>query len=132
MAEESSPRQSPIRERDRLAAPPRRARLVRLAIRFIGVAVVAVAAALLYSGLRDRFVLPPCDSERAKRTLADVLKQLRLEPVRYEPITTVSSSKTEVVCRALLPLPDSANVAVDYRFYWQGNQVNIGYSVRKN
>jgi hypothetical protein len=133
MPEESSPRQSSIGERDRLAALPRRARLVQLAIRFIGVAVVVVAAALLYSGLRDRFVLPQCDSERAKRTLADVLKQLRLEPARYEPITTVSSGKTEVVCRALLPLPDGANVAVDYRFYWQGNQVNISYSVaRKN
>ncbi|HXX50527.1 MAG TPA: hypothetical protein VEI98_04475 [Xanthobacteraceae bacterium] len=130
MPEESSQRESSIRG-ERLAALPRRARLVRLAIRFIGVAVVVVAAGLLYRGLRDRFVLPQCDSERAKRTLVDVLKELRLEPVRFEPITTVSSGKTEVVCRALLPLPDGANVAVDYRFYWQGNQVNISYSVAR-
>jgi len=103
----------------------------RLAIRFVGVgvAVVVAAAALLYAGLRDRFVLPPCDSDRAKRTLADVLKELRLEPTRYEPITTLSSSKTEVVCRAVLPLPNGGNVAIDYRFHWQGNQANMSYSI---
>jgi hypothetical protein len=100
-------------------------------MRLIGVAVVVVAATLLYGGLRDRFVLPQCDSDRAKRTLADVLKELRLEPVRYEPITTVSSSKTEVVCTAVLPLPDGGNVAVDYRFRWQGSQANMSYSVSR-
>jgi len=127
MPEEPSQRQSSVGERDQSA----RARPSRLAIRFVGVAVVVVAAALLYSGLRDRFVLPQCDSERAKRTLADVLKELRLEPVRYEPITTVSSNKTEVVCSALLPLPDGANVAIDYRFRWQGNEANMTYSVAR-
>jgi hypothetical protein len=74
-------------------------------------------------------VLPQCDSNRAKRTLTDVLREMRLEPVRYEPLTTVSSSKTEVVCRAVLPLPAGGNVAIDYRFRWQGNQAVMSYSV---
>jgi len=129
MPEEPSPPRSSVPGRDRLAVLPARARPGRLATRFVGVAVVVAAAALLYAGLRDRFVLPQCDSDRAKRTLADVLKELRLEPTRYEPITTLSSSKTEVVCRAVLPLPNGGNVAIDYRFHWQGNQANMSYSI---
>jgi hypothetical protein len=88
-------------------------------------------AAVLYPGLHDRFFLPECDSERAKKTLAEILKQLQLEPARYAPITTVSSSKTEMVCQASLPLPGGGNIAVDYTFYWQGNQANIKYSVAR-
>jgi hypothetical protein len=108
---------------------PPRAKSRRLALRLIAVPLIVVIAALLFHGLRDRFFLPECDSERAKQTLVDVLKQLKLEPVRYEPITTVSSSKTQVVCNATLPLPDGGNVAVDYSFYWQGSQANMKYSV---
>jgi hypothetical protein len=103
----------------------------RLALRLIAVPLIVVIAALLYYGLRDRFFLPECDSERAKLTLADVLKQLKLEPVRYEPITMVSSSKTQVVCNATLPLPDGGSVALDYSFYWQGSQANMKYSVAR-
>jgi hypothetical protein len=127
MPEDPSPPQSSVPERDRRAAP--RTGPARLVIRIIGVAVVVVAAALFYVGLRDRFVLPQCDSDRAKRTLTGVLKEMRLEPVRYEPLTTVSSSKTEVVCRAVLPLPAGGNVAIDYRFRWQGSQAIMSYSV---
>jgi hypothetical protein len=103
----------------------------RLALRLIAVPLIVVIAALLYYGLRDRFFLPECDSERAKQTLADVLKQLKLEPVRYEPITTVSRSKTQIVCNATLPLPDGGSVAIDYSFYWQGSQANMKYSVAR-
>jgi hypothetical protein len=110
---------------------PPRAKSRRLALRLIAVPLIVVIAALLFHGLRDRFFLPECDSERAKQTLVDVLKQLKLEPVRYEPITTVSSSKTQVVCNATLPLPDGGNVAVDYSFYWQGSQANMKYSVAR-
>jgi hypothetical protein len=127
MPEDPSPPQSSVPGHDRRATP--RAGLARFVVRIIGVAIVVVVAALLYSGLRDRFVLPQCDSDRAKRTLADVLKELRLEPVRYEPLTTVSSNKTEVICRAVLPLPAGGNVAIDYRFRWQGSQANMSYSV---
>jgi hypothetical protein len=110
---------------------PPRAKSRRLALRLIAVPLIVIIAALLYHGLRDRFFLPECDSERAKQTLADVLKQLKLEPVRYEPITMISSSKTQVVCNATLPLPDGGSVAVDYSFYWQGSQANMKYSVAR-
>jgi hypothetical protein len=103
----------------------------RLTLRLAAVAGIVIIAVLLYRGLRDRFFLPECDSERAKQTLADVLKQLKLEPVRYEPITIVSSSKTQVVCNATLPLPDGGSVAVDYSFYWQGSQASMKYSVAR-
>ena len=102
-----------------------------MALRLIAVPLIVVIAALLYHGLRERFFLPECDSERAKQTLTDILKQLKLEPVRYEPITMVSSSKTQVVCNATLPLPDGGSVAVDYSFYWQGSQANVKYSVAR-
>jgi len=110
---------------------PPRAKSRRLALRLIAVPLIVIIAALLYHGLRDRFFLPECDSERAKQTLADVLKQLKLEPVRYEPIRTMSSGKTQVVCNATLPLPDGGSVAVDYSFYWQGSQANMKYSVAR-
>jgi len=44
--------------------------------------------------------------DRAKKTLAEILKQLTLEPLRYERLQTVSTSNTQVVCSATLPLPD--------------------------
>ena len=107
---------------------PRRS---RSAARLIAIPLIGLVAGLLYYGLHDRFFLPKCDSDRAKRTLGDILKQLKLEPSRYEPLTTVSSSKTQVVCKATLPLPDGGNVDIDYTFYWQGSQANIRYSVTR-
>ena len=99
--------------------------------RLVAIPVIGIVAGLLYYGLHDRFFLPECDSDRAKRTLADILKQLKLEPSRYEPLTTVSNSKTQVVCKASLPLPNGGNVVIDYSFYWQGSQANIRYSVAR-
>jgi len=107
------------------------ARPYRLAVRLIGIPAVAVAGMFIYSGLRERLVLPECDSVRAKKTLTDVLKQLQLEPARYEPIKTVSSSKDEIVCNATLPLPDGAAVTIDYKFYWEGNTANMKYSISR-
>jgi hypothetical protein len=132
MPQDESP-QSPSSRQNSGRAPPlmRRAPRSRLAIRLIAIPVIGVVAALLYYGLHDRFFLPECDSDRAKRTLADILKQLKLEPSRYEPLKTVSSSKTQVVCNASLPLPDGGIVVIDYSFYWQGSQANIRYSVTR-
>jgi len=93
--------------------------------------VLAVAAVILYRGLRVHLVLPECDSDTAKQTLTQVLNQLKLEPVRYAPIKTVSSSKDKVVCNATMPLPDGANVVVDYTFYWQGDKADMRYTVHR-
>jgi hypothetical protein len=103
----------------------------RSALRLIVVPLIGIVAVLLYYGLHDRFFLPECDSDRAKHTLADILKPLKLEPTQYEPLTTVSTTKTQVVCKAIMPLPDGGSVAVDYSFYWQGSQANIRYSVTR-
>lgn len=103
----------------------------RLVFRLIGIPIIAVAAVILYRGLRAHFVLPECDSATAEQTLSQVLKELKLEPVRYSPITTISSSKDKVVCNAVLPLPDGGSVVADYTFYWQGSKANMRYSVRK-
>lgn len=103
----------------------------RLAFRLIGIPVIAVAGVILYRGLRDHFVLPACDSDSAKQTLSQVLKELKLEPVRYSPVTTVSSSKDKVVCNAVLPLPGGGNVVADYTFYWQGDKASMRYSIHR-
>jgi hypothetical protein len=123
--------QSPSSRRNGDRSPELTRRSPRLAARLLAIPLIAVVAGLLYYGLHDRFFLPACDSDRAKRTLGNILRQLNLEPSRYAPITTVSSSKTQVVCKATLPLPDGGNVAIDYSFYWQGNQANIRYSVTR-
>ena len=107
------------------------ARPYRLASRLIGIPALTVAGLLLYSGLRDHFVLPQCDSGRARQTLADVLKQLKFQPLSYDSIKTVATSKDEVACNAILPLPDGADVAVDYSFFWQGNKANMKYSISR-
>lgn len=109
----------------------RRLRSRRLAFRLAGLAVAAAATALLYRGLLAHFVLPECDSEVARRTLAQVLKQMNLEPVRYAPIKTVSSTKDRVVCNAAMPLPDGATVVAEYTFSWQGSKPNMHYSIHR-
>jgi len=132
MADKSSPK-SPSATRARRWSKPTSspARPYRLMLRVIGIPAAAVAGVLIYRGVKDHFVLPECDSARAKKSLTEVLKELKLEPVRYEPITTVSSSRDEVVCNAILPLPDGATVAVDYTFYWEGTTADMKYSISR-
>ncbi len=132
MPDNSSP-QPPIRAR-RWSGPaqsPTRPRPYRFALRLIGIPAAAIAGVLIYRGARDRLVLPECDSARAKQTLSDVLKQLKLEPTKYEPIKTVSSTKDRVVCNAVLPLPGGGSVVADYTFYWQGGTASMKYSVSR-
>jgi hypothetical protein len=103
----------------------------RQALRFLALPILAIVAAYLFYGLRDYFELPKCDSDRAKQSLSQVLKELKLEPTRLSPITTVSSSKDKVVCNAVLPLPDNATVVADFTFYWQSSKVQMKYSISK-
>ena len=103
----------------------------RLVFRLLGIPILAVAGVFIYSGIRDRLVLPECDSDRARKSLAEVLKQLDYAPTKYEPIKTVSATKDQVVCSAVLPLPDGSRVAADFTFYWQGDKANMKYSVAR-
>jgi hypothetical protein len=127
MNAEPSPSRSPS---PRSALSPSRRRPNRL-LRLIAIPVLAVAGVLIYRGLQDRFVLPECDSSRAKDTLAGVLKGVAAEPLRFEPIKTISTSNKEVVCNALLPLPDGASLNIDYRFFWQGSTAQMKYSISR-
>jgi hypothetical protein len=134
MADETPP---PVRARrwtpppSTSGAKPSQFRSYRFMLRLVALPVLAVVGVFIYQGLHDRMVLPECDSDRAKHTLADVLKQLKLEPAKYAPLKTVSSSKDDMVCSAVMPLPEGGFVAVDYTFYWQGNNSNMKYSVSK-
>ncbi len=133
MTSESTPPRPPATRRSNRWSAARSSpnRPYRLAFRFIGIPIIAVAAVILYRGLRTHLVLPECDSDIAKQTLAQVLKELKLEPVRYAPIMTISTSKDEVVCNAVLPLPDGASVVADYTFYWQGDKADMRYSIHR-
>ena len=134
MTSDSSPPSKPTAPvRARRWSPPQRKphRPYRTIVRLLGIPVIAVAAVILYRGLRARLVLPECDSDTAKQSLAQVLKELKFEPVRYAPIKTVSSNKDQVVCNATMPLPDGGTVVVDYTFYWQGNTADMRYTVHR-
>jgi hypothetical protein len=134
MTSDSSPPNKPtppIRAR-RWSRPPQAPRSpYRTIVRLLGIPVLAVMVVILYRGLRAHLVLPECDSETAKQTLSQVLKQLKLEPVRFAPIKTVSSTKDQVVCNATMPLPDGGTVVADFTFYWQGNTADMRYTVRR-
>lgn len=133
MAVENSSSNSPAPRRVSRWTPPPGSRNnpYRFVFRLVGIPIIAVAAVLLYRGLHARFVLPACDSDTAKQTLEQVLKELKLEPVRYAPIKTVSTSEKEVVCNAVMPLPGGGNVVADYSFYWQGSKANMRYSIHR-
>jgi hypothetical protein len=103
----------------------------RFVLRLLGIPILAVAGVFIYSGIRDRLALPECDSDRAKKSLAEVLKELNYAPTKYEPITTVSATKDQTVCNAVLPLPDGSSVAADFTFYWQGDKANMKYSLAR-
>ena len=110
-------------------SPPRKS--YRFVLRLLGIPIVAVVGVFIYSGIRDRIVLPDCDSDHAKKTLAEVLQQFKYEPTTYAPIKTVSATKDQVVCSAVLPLPDGSSVAADFTFYWQGDKASMKYSVTR-
>jgi hypothetical protein len=103
----------------------------RFVFRLLGIPILAVAGVFIYSGIRDRIVLPECDSDRAKKSLAEVLRQFKYEPTTYAPIKTVSATKDQVACSAVLPLPDGGYVAADFTFYWQGDKANMKYTVAR-
>jgi len=103
----------------------------RFALRILVIPVIAVAGVFIYSGIRARLVLPDCDSDRAKKSLAEVLQQFKYEPTTYTPIKTVSATKDQVVCSAMLPLTDGSSVAVDFTFFWQGDEAKMKYSVAR-
>jgi hypothetical protein len=103
----------------------------RFALRILVIPIIAVVGVFIYSGIRDRIVLPDCDSDRARKSLAEVLQQFKYEPTTYAPIKTVSATKDQVVCSAVLPLPDGSSVAADFTFYWEGDKANMKYSVAR-
>jgi hypothetical protein len=132
-ADDPSPNPRPPLRSRRWSAPPSppsnnsNRRLFRL----IGIPALAFAGVLIYRGVQERFTLPACDSSRAKSTLADVLKQLKVEPLRDETIKTVSTSKQQVVCNVELPLSDGGTLNIDYTFFWQGNTADMRYSISR-
>jgi hypothetical protein len=120
-----------IPARGRNAASPPAGKRRRLIVRLLALPAVAAAVYVMYTygGLRDYLELPQCNSDHAKEWLGQALQPFNFGPPRYETIKTVSSSKQETVCNAVLAFPNGSNIAVDYSFYWSGSKVNMRYSV---
>ncbi len=134
MADDDSSPKPPTRSRVSRWSPPRRtapANSNRLLFRFIGIPAVAFAGVLIWRGLQERLTLPECDSSRAKSTLSDVLKQLKVEPLRDEPIKTIASRKDQVECSVALPLSGGGTLNIDYSFFWQGSAAQMKYSISR-
>ncbi len=133
MAPENPPPKPPSSGRPSRWSPPRSAPATsnRLLFRLIGIPAVAFAGVLIWRGLQERLTLPECDSSRAKSTLSDVLNQLKVEPLRDEPIKTISSNKEQVQCSVVLPLSDGGNLNIDYSFFWQGSSAQMKYSISR-
>jgi hypothetical protein len=112
------------------AAKPR-SKLSRIVWGIVGLAAIALGASQLYSALKGMYVLPDCDSKSAKDTMAGIYKEHNFEPGDYTSIKTVSSSKDEIVCNAVLPLPDGVNLIAEYTFYWENNSPKVKYSMHR-
>ena len=104
----------------------------RMAIRLLVLPVLAVAAVLIFDGMRDRFDLPTAIPIAPRRRYPNVLKTAQT-PNRCATSRSrrFRAARDEVVCNAVLPLPDGATVTLDYRFYWQGNKANMKYSISR-
>lgn len=113
------------------AAKPPRSKFFRWTMGIIGAVVVVIGAAQVYSAIQSFFTLPACDSQRAKDSLSGAFKEHKFEPLRYETIQTISTSPDEVVCNAVLPLPDGVNLVADYTFFWQDKSARIKYTLRR-
>jgi len=116
----------------RWSAPPSpSANSNRQLFRLIVIPALAFAGVLIYRGIHERLTLPECDSSRAKSTLDSVLKELKVDPLRDEPLTTVSNGKDKIECTVLLPLSDGGALNIDYSFFWQGSTAQMKYSISR-
>jgi hypothetical protein len=111
------------------AAPSKSKKIYGWAITAGAVVIMIAGGVQVYEAVRENFVLPECDSKRAKDTLSNVFKEHKFEPLRYESVKTVSANDQEIVCNAVLPLPDGVNLVADYTFFWEGNTARIKYSL---
>jgi hypothetical protein len=106
-------------------------KLYKVAWWIVSIALVVVGLVQIYGGIQSIFFLPDCDSKDAKDRLSNAFKEHNYAPLRYDSIKTVSTSKDEVVCNAVLPLPDGANLIADYTYYWEGKSSMLKYSIHR-
>ena len=90
-------------------------------------------AALLWIATQffNAATLPGCDSKRARDTLSDVFQANKVNTTRYNEIKTLAETKDEVRCNASLALREGGSLNVDYRFYWEGSNPKIEYSLKR-
>lgn len=98
--------------------------------RILAIATIVVTALILLGTLLTAGDLPGCDSDDARDSLSDRFQEAGLDMRRYDEISTVSETEDEVVCAATLTTADGETAYVDYRFYREGEDQMIEYSIR--
>ena len=90
-----------------------------------GLIIAAVSLLGLIGKVSEFGSLPRCDAQRTKDTLSDLNKQNKVNASQYNAITTVSTGKDEVLCRANLALRDGGTLEYDYRIFKEDSGVKV-------
>ncbi len=133
-ADDPSPNPRPPLRSRRWSAPPSprsppSSNPNRTLFRLIAIPALAFAGVLIYRGVQERFILPACDSSRAKASLNELLGQLKAEPLQEDAIKTISTTKQQVVCNVAVQKSDGSTVQLNYTFFWQGNSAEMRYAI---
>ena len=94
----------------------------RMLFRLIGLPALAFAGVLIYRGVQERFILPACDSSRAKSTLNELLDQLKAGPSARRCDQDGFHEQEQVVCSVVVQQSGGGTVELNYTFFWQGNR----------
>ena len=85
----------------------------------IGAALAAAALLLTAAKLIDLFVLPTCDSQRARDTVHDLLQAKSKSTIGLSGFADVSRGRSEMRCMADVTVEGDV-ATVGYRVYWDG------------
>ena len=98
-------------------------------LRWVTLAFTLVIAAASLLGLIGKIAdfgkLPRCDAQATKDTLSDLNKQNKVNASHYNAITTLSTDKDEVLCKASLALRDGGTLEYNYRIFRDGSGTKV-------
>ena len=89
---------------------------VKLISAIVVIAVLALKYITAYTTSGD---LPACDSQGAKDGLSNIFKQAKIDFSRYISIKTLTSTKEEITCNAVLAKSAGGTADIDYRLFFE-------------
>ena len=98
-------------------------------LRYLLYTFAAITALVTVAGLIDKVTsvgsLPACDAQTTRDTLSDLNRENKFSATKYNFITDVAKTDTEVTCTASLALKGGGNVEYDYRITKDGGTVKV-------